>query len=120
MEKGGRGGQRVACARVSERFSKPKSVCERGRRGMSAHTPALFCFPPPDRDWTSLTDLLASPHTCPHRAFILSDRSDAAQPLHPRSRSLFPRRKAELLGARSMFCKCKYMVLHIRLPACIR
>lgn len=95
MKKGGRGGQRVVCACVSKWFSKPESV--RGR-GMIAHTPALFCFPPTDtpaetgHPWPTYSLLLTPAHA---DLSFFSDRSDRAQPLHPCSRFLVPHRKAE-------------------------
>lgn len=67
MEKGGRGGQRVAC--VSERFSKPESVWKRKeKRDDCTHSNPIL-FPTSrhaGRHWTFLTDPVGFPHTCPH------------------------------------------------------
>lgn len=68
-------------------FKARECVWKREKRDDCTHASLIF-FPTyrhAGGDWTSLTDRLASPHTCPHGSFILSDRSEAAQPLHPRS-----------------------------------
>lgn len=106
MEKGGRGGQRVACACVSEQFSKPERVCERGRRGMIAHTPSLFCFPPTDtpaeigHPWPTCLLLLTPAHTA--LSFFLTDQMVPSPCIHAHA-SCFLSEKQSQCAALSEF-----------------
>lgn len=141
MEKGGRGGQRVVCVRVCLGGFQSPRVCvkERQKRDDCTHA-NLILFPTyrhAGRDWTSLTDLLDSPHTCPHGSFILCNLSGPEQTLHPRTRFLSPpnihngvrepRRCGFLtnFGALQMQTRVCFVIptclfLRIDLPACIR
>lgn len=131
MEKGGRGGQRVACVCLSPR------VCERERRrGMIAHTPTSFCFPPPDtpaelgRSWAACLVPLTPAHTDLSTFWPLTSRPDptSAHALPVSSKCFQRRQKAErrrvlssMLGeCKGMFtlrygraCFCMLICLHV-------
>lgn len=133
MEKGGRGGQRVARVCLSPR------VCERERRrGMIAHTPTLFCFPPPDtpaelgRSWPTCSVPLTPAHTdlstfwpitsCPdptsaHALPVSSKCSQRRQKAEPAPRAEF---RALQMQTHVCFEIRTCLFLHVDLPACIR
>lgn len=137
MEKGGRGGQGVARVCLSPR------VCERERRrGMTAHTPTLFCFPPPDtpaelgRSWPICSVPLTPAHTDLSTFGPITSHPDptSAHPLPVSSKRSQRRQKAEsppppppraefrALQMQTHVCvdirTCLF--LHVDLPACIR
>lgn len=74
---------------VSIVFGVQVGVCE--KRDDCAHShPILFStYQRGNRDWTSLTDLLSSTHTCPRESFMVADKSNSTHTLHSHTCFLF-------------------------------